>query len=51
MELNVGTRPHPPMEGTATPLLVVVPLSLMFILVKLLLVVLEIVVAFGVTIR
>lgn len=50
MELNVGTRPYPPMEGTTTPLLVVVPLSLMFILVKLLLVVLEIVEAFGVTI-
>lgn len=51
MELNVGTRPQPPMQGRAPPLLVVVPLTLMFILVKLLLVVLEIVVAFGVTVR
>jgi hypothetical protein len=51
MESNVDTRPHPPMEGRAPRLLVVVPLTLMFILVKLLLVVLEIVVAFGVTIR
>jgi len=51
MELNVGTRPHPPMERMAPPLLVVVPLSFLFILVKLLLVVLEIVVASGVAIR